>query len=161
MYDFWDIQSYICFSLLLMLFAGKVLLMLDKVQFELQKLVDNYVSAYYDVVNCSLAFHILFQKWVQPDINLLFLYFSAQIYSQQSRTLQNLSSMNFGQLRSVLVDFVCLAYILDLSPSFLYAGDGHYTCFQVWSFLLLVFVGYWEPICFSNYYFHFYISQEQ
>ena len=111
MYDFWDIQSYICFSLLLMLFAGKVLLMLGKVRFELQKLIDSYVSAYCDVVNCSLAFHILFQKWVQPDINLLFLYFSAQIYSQQSRTLQNLSSMNFGQLRSVLVDFVCLAYL--------------------------------------------------
>lgn len=38
--------------------TGRVLLMLGKVQFELQKLVDHYVSAYCYVVICSTSFDI-------------------------------------------------------------------------------------------------------
>lgn len=101
-----------------MLFAGRVLLMLGKVQFELQKLVDSYVSDYSNTVNCSLAFHIHFE----PGIDLSFLYFSVHTYSSQSQTRQNLFSMNSGQLRFVLDDSIFLAYILDLSTFLLYSG---------------------------------------
>ncbi|KAH9743341.1 hypothetical protein KPL70_003265 [Citrus sinensis] len=80
--------------------SRKVLLMLGEVQFELQKLVDNYVSAHRHVVDCSIAFHILLQKCVHPDIALLlFILQRSNIFL----TITNPSESLLNELRTVEV----------------------------------------------------------
>lgn len=100
-YNFWGIIDYRCFALSpVILFAGKVLLMLGEVQFELQKLVDNYVSAHRHVVDCSIAFHILLPKCVHPDIALLlFILQRSNIFL----TITNPSESLLNELRTVEV----------------------------------------------------------
>ncbi len=47
-----------CAVIVTHLSTGRILLMLGKVQFELQKLVDSYVSVYCYYVICSTSFDI-------------------------------------------------------------------------------------------------------
>lgn len=60
--------------------TGRILLMLGKVQFELQKLVDCYVSAYCYYVICSTCFDMFYSVF-NLILTFCLLYRSALIYS--------------------------------------------------------------------------------
>jgi len=97
-----------CFSLC----AGRVLLKLGKVQFELQKLVDSYVRPLYSSMNGK-----------KPQIVMCFLmlcicfFISAHILSRRSQPHQSLFLRSFRQWRlALLIFFSFLTGIMTLDP---------------------------------------------